>query len=69
MNDFSHDELQQVIRKYDGEYKRLKKQAVDSAQKLSDLEERALKAERECKEMFDQALCYKENDERLKEHV
>jgi translation initiation factor 2 beta subunit (eIF-2beta)/eIF-5 len=31
MNDFSHDELQQVIRKYDGEYKRLKKQAVDSA--------------------------------------
>jgi translation initiation factor 2 beta subunit (eIF-2beta)/eIF-5 len=26
MNEFTHEELQQVIRKYDSEYKRIKKQ-------------------------------------------
>jgi hypothetical protein len=28
MHEFSHEELQQVIRKYDSEYKRLKKLAT-----------------------------------------
>ena len=31
MGEFTHEELQQVIRKYDGEYKRLKKVTLGKA--------------------------------------
>jgi len=51
MNEFTHDELQQVIRKYDSEYKRFKKIAngkpifiqkltLENGAKITELEER-----------------------------
>jgi hypothetical protein len=67
MNEFTHEELQQVIRKYDSEYKRIKKQingkachddCLDNTAKMQDLEERAGKAEKDNVTLKDQALCY-----------
>eukprot|EP00347_Sterkiella_histriomuscorum_P004300 403360973 len=69
MSEFSHEELQQVIIKYDAEYKRTKKTSSDQAQKMKDLEDRAIKAEKECSQLKDQNICFEENVERLKEHV
>ena len=34
MDQFSHEELQQVIKKYDGEYKRIKKQGLGKTIKI-----------------------------------
>lgn len=58
MNEFTHDELQQVIRKYDSEYKRFKKIAngkpifikkltLDNGAKITELEERCQRAEKD----------------------
>ena len=77
MHEFSHEELQTVIKKYDSEYKRLKKQAIgnlkyevmcfiESSQQISNLEERAVKAEQENIKLKDQVLCFQENVDRLK---
>jgi hypothetical protein len=77
MNDFSHEELQQVIRKYDSEYKRFKKIAngkpifvlkltLENGAKITELEERCQRAEKDNVKLKDQALCYQENVDRLK---
>lgn len=58
MNEFTHDELQQVIRKYDSEYKRFKKIAngkaifiqrltLENGAKITELEERCQRAEKD----------------------
>ena len=47
MNEFTHEELQQVIRKYDSEYKRIKKQVIEVNARGQELEERAAKAEKD----------------------
>lgn len=47
MGEFSHEELQQVIIKYDSEYKRMKKAQAENATGVKSLEERAIKAEKE----------------------
>ena len=69
MNEFTHEELQQVIRKYDSEYKRFKKIAngkpifiktfnLENGVKITELEERCQRADKDNVQLKDQALCY-----------
>ncbi len=69
MSEFSHEELQQVIRKYDSEYKRIKKSMQEHPKLLAEMEDRAVKAERELASVRDEKVCLEENVERMKEHI
>ena len=69
MTEFSHEELQKVILRYDAEFKRVKKASMEQEQRANSLEEAMLLGNKELKELREMGALQQEEAKSLKQHV
>ena len=69
MAEFSHDELQQVIRKYDAGLQRMRTAITEKTEKITGLEQQMAKTNQQMEEMQQLSEMQTEENKTLKQHV